>query len=432
MAFTSDLGIDRTPQAVRIALASLLQATQAREAHEQWELQHTERQAQAKNTEDNLRATLTAHGVSPDETRDTAAAYAAYVAACQERQALANQASRREDLTNQLNAALAAAKVASATQEARARASEQIRIAAERCGVGTADEATLVSKLRAWQEARKGDLAARAERSRAWAQLQAVLGSSGSVENLAHEVERLNNVATLASVGVSDEDRVKVSLGDDAAAALNLLREEHAISLEQAAGVQGQANERAKSLLSVPEGEERLARAEASLAKVTSLGETLRQTREFLSTAQDRVHRDIAPILAKAVRDFLEQATAGRYSDVIVDPATLNVRVCGQQRQWRDARLLSHGTREQVYLLLRMALADHLSTPGERCPLILDDVTVHSDDARKEAMLTLLVQHASERQVVLFSQEAAVLNWCQANATGPTNAVRLLEAAVGT
>ncbi len=38
---------------------------------------------------------------------------------------------------------------------------------------------------------------------------------------------------------------------------------------------------------------------------------------------------------------------------------------------------------EQIYLLLRMAMADHLTRPGEICPLLMDDVTVESDAGRK-------------------------------------------------
>ena len=53
--------------------------------------------------------------------------------------------------------------------------------------------------------------------------------------------------------------------------------------------------------------------------------------------------------------------------------------------KWREARLLSEGTREQIYLLLRVAMAEHLVTTGETAPLLLDEVTVQSDPRAQAA-----------------------------------------------
>ena len=86
---------------------------------------------------------------------------------------------------------------------------------------------------------------------------------------------------------------------------------------------------------------------------------------------------------------------------------------------WREAALLSHGTAEQIYLLLRVALADQLTRPGEVCPLILDDPTPHFDAARTVAVLELPHQLAETRQIVLFSQEREVLAWAEQHLTEP-------------
>ena len=83
--------------------------------------------------------------------------------------------------------------------------------------------------------------------------------------------------------------------------------------------------------------------------------------------------------------------------------------------EYRAATVLSHGTTEQLFLLLRLALAQHLATSGERAPIVLDDVTVQSDAMRTQAILDLLHDLSVERQVVLFSQEDEVLQWAEAN-----------------
>ncbi len=55
------------------------------------------------------------------------------------------------------------------------------------------------------------------------------------------------------------------------------------------------------------------------------------------------------------------------------------VRVESETGALRRAELLSVGTAEQVYLLLRVALAEHLASRSTVSPLLLDDVTVQAD-----------------------------------------------------
>ena len=88
-------------------------------------------------------------------------------------------------------------------------------------------------------------------------------------------------------------------------------------------------------------------------------------------------------------------------------------RRAGQERRDR-AVLLSRGIAEQVYLLLRAALAQHLTSKDEVCPLILDDVTVHCDSSRKPHILNTLHALSQERQIILFTQEEAVVEWAKA------------------
>ena len=175
------------------------------------------------------------------------------------------------------------------------------------------------------------------------------------------------------------------------------------------------------------EAEEALQDAENRLARVRELEETLALTSQFLQRAQDRVHRDIAPVLAATIRQLLPAVTAGRYTDVTVNPTTLQVDVCGPTRHWRKADLLSYGTAEQVYLLLRIALADHLTRHHDTCPLILDDATVHADLARTRDILDLLMKVAAHRQVILFTQEEQVAAWAREHLGPPAHAMRMLH-----
>jgi uncharacterized protein YhaN len=106
----------------------------------------------------------------------------------------------------------------------------------------------------------------------------------------------------------------------------------------------------------------------------------------------------------------------------------LNVQVLGPDHQWRDARRLSHGTAEQIYLLLRVVLAERLAITGETCPLILDDVLVQCDRVRKRALLDVISAVSRTRQVILLSQEEEVLQWAQQNVVEPDRLLTLPSA----
>jgi uncharacterized protein YhaN len=193
------------------------------------------------------------------------------------------------------------------------------------------------------------------------------------------------------------------------------------------AEARAQLAERTRGMASVAEAEETLAAAEGELARVEGLEQTLELTQTFLLRAQERVHRSVAPRLAEHVSAWLPRITDGRYTEALVDPATLAVGVRAPGGPWRQAALLSHGTAEQVYLLLRVALADHLTRPGEVCPLILDDPTPHFDRERTLAVLDLLLELAESRQVILFSQETEVLHWAEQHLAGPRHRLTRLS-----
>ncbi len=180
---------------------------------------------------------------------------------------------------------------------------------------------------------------------------------------------------------------------------------------------------------SVAEAEEELSRALEEVERVETLKDTIERTLALLESAQERVHRDLAPILAGSLRGWLPAVTNDRYIDAAVDPANLAVKVKERATgRWRDARLLSQGAREQIYLLLRVAMAQHLVVRGEVAPLILDEVLAQSDRKRAERLLATLHALARERQVILFTHDETILRWADERLGGPSDAVIRLDA----
>jgi uncharacterized protein YhaN len=70
---------------------------------------------------------------------------------------------------------------------------------------------------------------------------------------------------------------------------------------------------------------------------------------------------------------------------------------------------LSDGTRDQLFLALRLAgIEQHLRTHGPM-PIAIDDVLVNFDDARAAATLKCLAELSKQTQVILFTHHAHVV-----------------------
>ncbi|HET6379931.1 MAG TPA: hypothetical protein VFH63_02695, partial [candidate division Zixibacteria bacterium] len=206
-------------------------------------------------------------------------------------------------------------------------------------------------------------------------------------------------------------------------------RDQVASARREADELRGNLDARRESLPDVAEAEEAVEVARRELTRVEELGRVIDETIRLLRAAEERVHRDVAPVLAGAVTRWLPTISDGAYSEASVDPATLAVRVKeAATGEWRDARLLSEGTREQIYLLLRVAMAQHLVTTGETAPLLLDEVTVQSDPDRKRRLLDVLHALSAERQVVLFTHDDDVVGWAEGCLDGERDALVRLSA----
>jgi uncharacterized protein YhaN len=69
---------------------------------------------------------------------------------------------------------------------------------------------------------------------------------------------------------------------------------------------------------------------------------------------------------------------------------------------------MSLGTRDQLYLALRLASLEKYMESSEPMPFIVDDVLVDFDDERSEAALGALAQLARKTQVILFTHHSRV------------------------
>ena len=200
-------------------------------------------------------------------------------------------------------------------------------------------------------------------------------------------------------------------------------------AMQSYARTRGELDQFARDMPDVSAAEEAEQTARLAHDRLERLDSTLRRTIKFLGRAEERVHRDIAPRLRASVCKHLSRITGGRYTDCRIDPQSLSVEVRSGNGPWRRAEWLSHGASDQIYLLLRMALAEHLSAPDETCPLILDDPIATSDAERRKAVLDTLLAISESTQVILFTHDRDTRDWARKRLSEPRGRLRELDRA---
>lgn len=110
------------------------------------------------------------------------------------------------------------------------------------------------------------------------------------------------------------------------------------------------------------------------------------------------IYDQYAPALSRQVSDMVARITQGRYTDVRLDEQ-LQIQVRKGDR-YLGAEYLSAGTLEQIYLAVRLAVAQEMGQSG--MPLILDDIFGAYDDARLEECLQCLACYPAE-QIIIFT-----------------------------
>ena len=253
-----------------------------------------------------------------------------------------------------------------------AAATKTLRAAAERVGCTGDDSEILAAKLETWRERQERALREADRRNRSWDRLQQLLGDR-TLEELAGEAERLRDRADRLASETEPSALDETRHSKPSTERMEALRSEAESARSEADMARGGLAEREPDLPSVADAEDALAAAKREQARVARLKDTLEHTIGFLEKAQERVLRNIAPILTRTMLEWLPDVTNGRYSGCRIDPESLLVEVRDGRGRWREADRLSHGTVEQVYLLLRFALCRHLTKEGERCPLILEE-----------------------------------------------------------
>lgn len=234
---------------------------------------------------------------------------------------------------------------------------------------GSASEEALEREARA-QEARYGEALRRLE------ELEEELRRAGGDGALQQRRERL----TRALEGLEEEHRQ----GRE-----EVLRLEVQLETASREGFHDRAQE----------SEQALAAAEEVLRRVAARAAAARRLLETLETERRASQRRLTEPVRRHLAPYLGELFPG--SELALDEDwTVGGLTTGDTQEVFDQ--LSAGAREQLGILVRVALGEILAGDG-RLPLILDDALVHSDPARRRALLSVLDRASRHLQVLVFT-----------------------------
>ncbi len=147
-----------------------------------------------------------------------------------------------------------------------------------------------------------------------------------------------------------------------------------------------------------------LAHIDERLAAAVRRYQVLTITHHWLDLIREYYERYRQPETLREASKYLVELTAGRYRRVWTRWGENTLLVDDADQRTLPVEVLSRGTREQLFLSLRLALVAVFARRGIELPLVLDDVLVNFDAERAAAAVQVLQDFASQgHQLLVFT-----------------------------
>ena len=236
------------------------------------------------------------------------------------------------------------------------------------------------------------------------------------------EIERLRQTLHISARGEALDQfiaRVRAEPGDTLAAERDALDEQVAslqasrdAVLAQLAEAQRRKRELAQS---GAEASEHLQAARSSAVRIRHDAARYLRLRLAVNFLRQQIEsfrkQNQAPLLRRAGEIFAA-VTLGSFEALGASFAEDDRPLLVGLRQGAEVAVdgMSDGTRDQLYLALRLAAIEHHQQRHEPMPLILDDLLVTFDDRRSRAILPILSDMGRANQVLLFTHHRHLLD----------------------
>lgn len=154
----------------------------------------------------------------------------------------------------------------------------------------------------------------------------------------------------------------------------------------------------------LPTAKIELSEVEQHLAESAHRWRVVTTTETVLEKQMQAYEREKQPATLREASEYLQRLTNGQYVRIWTPLSERLLHIEDAKGESLAVDLLSRGTREAIYLSLRMALVSQYERKGVLLPLVLDDVLVNFDTNRVKAAAKVLRDFArAGRQVLMFT-----------------------------
>ncbi|MBU1564498.1 MAG: chromosome segregation protein SMC, partial [Proteobacteria bacterium] len=132
-----------------------------------------------------------------------------------------------------------------------------------------------------------------------------------------------------------------------------------------------------------------------------------------LQQAVDRYREEHQDPVLKIAAGYFQKLTLDSFAGLRTDvddagqPVLVGVRENGTRL---TVEKMSSGTRDQMFLALRLATLSWRLQTDEPMPFIIDDILINFDDVRSRATLQILAELGEKNQVILFTHHRRIVD----------------------
>lgn len=146
--------------------------------------------------------------------------------------------------------------------------------------------------------------------------------------------------------------------------------------------------------------EEQLENANSEEEEILKLGQAIELARNILEKSYEKMKNNITPKFTENLLKNTKGVIGEKYKNIIFNEEE-GLIVETENGDYVNANLLSVGTIDQLYLALRLAIANEVAK--ENLPIILDEAFAYYDEERLENILFYLNNNFKENQIIIFT-----------------------------
>jgi uncharacterized protein YhaN len=121
----------------------------------------------------------------------------------------------------------------------------------------------------------------------------------------------------------------------------------------------------------------------------------------MLAKGKMEYEKNRQPSVIKSASQLFSKMTG--YGKIMKPLDSDSLFIFDENEKRKSVEEMSRGTREQLYLAMRLGLIDEYESRSEPLPVIMDDVFVNFDDDRREKVIKILNEFSRDRQVIILS-----------------------------